>query len=219
MTGFYRSRGKRIVDVVGASCALIVLSPVMGLTAAVILRRMGRPVLFTQERAGRDGQVFRIVKFRTLTDERGPDGALLPDDQRLTPLGARLRASSLDELPGLLNVVRGEMSLVGPRPLVARYLDRYTDQQARRHEVRPGLTGWVAVSGRNLLDWESKFELDVWYVDHLSLRLDMSILWRTALAVVQRRGVSSPGLATVTEFTGSAGQEPRPPSPLPERPE
>ena len=177
MGHFYRRRGKRVVDVVGAGAALVVLSPLMAATAVAVHRRLGRPVMFTQERGGQDGSTFRIMKFRTLTDARDSTGSLLPDERRLTPLGLWLRARSIDELPELVNVLKGDMSLVGPRPLVATYLPRYDLVQARRHEVRPGLTGWAQVNGRNLVDWEARLALDVWYVDHVSFGLDARILW------------------------------------------
>ncbi len=193
---------KRAIDTVGAAVGLVALSPVLVVAAFVIRIRLGRPVLFRQERAGRNGAPFTLVKFRTMSDERGSDGALLPDADRLTPLGTFLRSTSLDELPELWNVVRGEMSLVGPRPLPTAYLPRYSDRQARRHEVRPGLTGWAQVNGRNAADWPERLEMDVWYVENRSLRLDLRILWRTAAVVLQRDGVHEDGQATMTEFRG-----------------
>ena len=164
---------------------------------------MGPPVLFRQLRPGREGRPFELTKFRTMTDQRGPDGALLPDAQRLTALGRFLRRTSIDELPELVNVVRGDMSLVGPRPLLMEYLPRYSPEQARRHEVRPGVTGWTQVNGRNALTWEEKFALDVWYVDHRSTRLDLEILGRTVSQVLGGQGVSAPGHATMEPFRGS----------------
>jgi lipopolysaccharide/colanic/teichoic acid biosynthesis glycosyltransferase len=199
---FYRRRGKRVLDVVGAGSALMVLSPVLAVTALAVRRRLGSPVLFVQERGGRGGSTFRLLKFRTMLDAVDRDGRPLPDEERLTPFGERLRRTSLDELPELVNVLRGEMSLVGPRPLLADYLGRYSPQQARRHEVRPGLTGWTQVNGRNGLTWPEKFDLDVWYVDHVSLGLDLRILWRTVAAVLRPEGVASEGHATMPVFLG-----------------
>ncbi len=167
----------------------------------------GSPVLFTQVRPGYFGRPFKIYKFRTMTDERDTQGNLLPDAERLTRLGRFLRASSLDELPELFNVLRGEMSLVGPRPLLMQYLTRYTPEQARRHAVLPGITGWAQVNGRNALTWEDKFRLDVWYVENWSFWLDIQILWMTAWKVVKREGISQPGHATAEEFMGSESEE------------
>ncbi len=171
--------------------------------AWLIRHKLGSPVLFRQVRPGLHGRPFTMVKFRTMTDERGPDGDLLPDAQRLTAFGRFLRASSLDELPELWNVLKGEMSLVGPRPLLMEYLTLYTPEQARRHKVRPGITGWAQVNGRNAISWADKFALDVWYVDHRSLCLDVQILWRTVRKVLVRDGISAAGEATMTKFTGS----------------
>ena len=194
---------KRVLDVLGASAALVVLSPLLAVVAVLVRARMGPPVLFRQLRPGREGRPFEVTKFRTMTDQRGPDGALLPDAQRLTALGRFLRRTSIDELPELVNVVRGDMSLVGPRPLLMEYLPRYSPEQARRHEVRPGVTGWTQVNGRNALTWEEKFALDVWYVDHRSTRLDLEILGRTVSQVLGGQGVSAPGHATMEPFRGS----------------
>jgi sugar transferase EpsL len=193
---------KRGLDVAAAALALAILAGPMLLVAASILVTMGRPVLFVQDRTGLGGRTFRLYKFRTMR-EPGP-GLQESDDERLTRLGRLLRATSLDELPQLLNVLKGEMSLVGPRPLLPAYLSRYTADQMRRHEVRPGLTGWAQVKGRNELTWEERFALDVWYVDHRTFLLDLRILARTAAAVLRRRGVSHPGHATMPEFIGSA---------------
>jgi lipopolysaccharide/colanic/teichoic acid biosynthesis glycosyltransferase len=193
---------KRVFDFVAASLALLMLVlPLMAL-AWLIRRKLGSPVLFCQVRPGLRGKPFTMVKFRTMTDARGPDGTLLPDAQRLTPFGSFLRASSLDELPELWNVLRGEMSLVGPRPLLMEYLPLYTAEQARRHEVRPGVTGWAQVNGRNAISWEDKFALDVWYVDNRSMCLDVRILWLTVKKVVVRDGISAPGDATMPKFEG-----------------
>jgi lipopolysaccharide/colanic/teichoic acid biosynthesis glycosyltransferase len=194
---------KRLFDVLAASLALLLLAPPLLALALLIRRKLGSPVLFCQVRPGLQGRPFTMVKFRTMTDERGPDGALLPDAQRLTPFGRLLRACSLDELPELWNVLKGEMSLVGPRPLLMEYLPLYTPEQARRHEARPGITGWAQVNGRNAISWADKFTLDVWYVDHRSLWLDVRILWRTVRKVQVRDGISAPGDATMPKFTGS----------------
>jgi len=169
----------------------------------MVRRRLGSPVLFRQERPGLHGKPFMMYKFRTMTDQRGADGSLLPDRERLTPFGRFLRSSSLDELPELINVLKGEMSLVGPRPLLMEYLDRYTPEQARRHEVRPGITGWAQINGRNSLNWEEKFKLDVWYVNNCSMLLDFRILLKTVGKVVGREGISEKGQETMSKFTGS----------------
>lgn len=194
---------KRVFDVVVSAVALVALSPLLLLLSILVRSRHGRPVLFTQLRPGLGGRPFRMLKFRTMTAGRGPGGELLSDEQRLTPFGRWLRRSSLDELPELWNVLRGDMSLVGPRPLLMQYLDRYNARQARRHEVRPGITGWAQVNGRNAISWEEKFELDVWYVDHRSLTLDLRILWMTVANVTGGSGISAPGHATAPEFMGS----------------
>jgi lipopolysaccharide/colanic/teichoic acid biosynthesis glycosyltransferase len=194
---------KRLFDFVAASLALLLLALPLLALAWLIRRKLGSPVLFRQVRPGLQGRPFTMVKFRTMTDERGPDGALLPDAQRLTSFGRFLRASSLDELPELWNVLKGDMSLVGPRPLLMEYLPLYTPEQARRHEVRPGITGWAQVNGRNAISWADKFALDVWYVDHRSLWLDVQILWRTVRKVLVRDGISAAGEATMSKFTGS----------------
>jgi lipopolysaccharide/colanic/teichoic acid biosynthesis glycosyltransferase len=195
---------KRAIDVVGASLALVLLSPLLACVALVVRVRMGSPVLFRQERPGRRGAPFLITKFRTMSDRHGPDGALLPDAERLTRFGRFLRRSSIDELPELLNVVHGDMSLVGPRPLLMEYLPLYSTEQARRHDVRPGVTGWAQVNGRNAVSWNEKFELDVWYVDHRSTRLDLEILGKTVTQVFRGSDVSAPGHATMEPFRGSA---------------
>ncbi|MCH8129237.1 MAG: sugar transferase [Acidobacteria bacterium] len=195
---------KRLFDVVGASLALVALSPIIAVVAAIVRTRIGSPVFFRQIRPGRNGDPFRIIKFRTMTDERTPDGVSLSDEERLVEAGRRLRRWSLDELPELLNVVAGDMSLVGPRPLLMEYLPRYTAEQARRHEVRPGVTGLAQVSGRNDLPWEDRFDLDVWYVDNWSIWLDLKILVTTVGRVFTGRGVSEQGSATMTPFEGSS---------------
>ena len=193
---------KRLFDMVAAALALLLLAPALALIAWQVRCKLGSPVLFRQVRPGLHGQSFEMVKFRTMTDERGADGVLVPDAQRLTPFGRFLRASSLDELPELWNVLRGEMSLVGPRPLLMEYLPLYTPEQARRHEASPGITGWAQVNGRNAISWDDKFALDVWYVDHRNLWLDVKILWRTVRKVLVRDGISAPGVATMPKFEG-----------------
>ena len=194
---------KRVLDVVGASTALVVLSPLLAVVALLVRVRMGTPVLFRQQRPGRGGRPFEMTKFRTMTDRRGADGELLPDAERLTSLGRWLRRTSVDELPELLNVVHGDMSLVGPRPLLVEYLPLYSPEQSRRHEVRPGITGWAQVNGRNAVTWDEKFALDVWYVEHRSTRLDLEILAKTLSQVFSGHGVSAPGHATMEPFRGS----------------
>jgi lipopolysaccharide/colanic/teichoic acid biosynthesis glycosyltransferase len=189
-------------DFVTAFLALLLLGLPLLALALLIRYKLGSPVLFTQVRPGLNGQPFRMVKFRTMMDARDYCGALLPDAQRLTPFGRFLRASSLDELPELWNVLRGEMSLVGPRPLLMEYLPLYSPEQARRHEMRPGITGWAQVNGRNAISWADKFALDVWYVDHRSLWLDLYILWLTVLKVLFREGISAAGEATMPRFEG-----------------
>ncbi|MFI5054074.1 MAG: sugar transferase [Acidimicrobiia bacterium] len=196
---------KRGFDAVGAGFVLVVLSPLLAVVALLVWLRMGPPVLFRQQRPGRDGRPFEMLKFRTMSNRRDASGALLPDHDRLTRLGRFLRRTSLDELPELVNVLAGDMSLVGPRPLLMEYLPLYSPEQARRHEVRPGITGWTQVNGRNALSWEEKFALDVWYVDHHSLRLDCKILAKTVGQVLKGEGVSAPGHATMEPFRGSAG--------------
>lgn len=199
----YRRYGKRIFDLVISASALLVLAPLLAVIALLVRIKLGSPVLFRQQRPGLHGEPFTILKFRTMTDARDGEGNLLPDSVRLTPFGRFLRGTSLDELPELINVLRGDMSLVGPRPLLMRYLPLYTPEQMRRHEVRPGITGWAQVNGRNALTWEDKFALDVWYVDHLSLWLDVKTILLTFLKVVRREGISQPGHATMQEFQGS----------------
>lgn len=194
---------KRSLDLCGASLLLILFSPFLVLAAAAILVRMGSPVLFVQQRPGLGGKPFAMMKFRTMRDARDRAGRDLPDGERLTPLGAFLRSSSIDELPGLWNVIRGDMSLVGPRPLLMEYLPLYSAGQARRHLVRPGLSGWAQVNGRNGLSWEEKFALDVWYVDNRDTWLDLRILCLTVARVLRRDGVSAPGEATMAKFVGS----------------
>jgi len=194
---------KRVFDIVVAAIALLILSPVIfGLCIAIRLK-LGSPVFFRQVRPGRNGKPFQMIKFRSMRDAHGPDGQPLPDEQRLTSFGKRLRSTSLDELPELWNVLRGDMSLVGPRPLLMEYLPLYDACQFRRHEVRPGVTGWAQVNGRNALSWSQKFELDVWYVDNHSIWLDLKILWMTVRKVLVREGISAEGQATMERFRGN----------------
>jgi sugar transferase EpsL len=200
---FYRRHGKRWLDLVACLAAAVPLAPALLALALLVRLRLGRPVLFRQERPGRHGRPFTLLKLRTMRELRDAAGEPLPDERRLGPLGRFLRRSSLDELPELWNVLRGDMSLVGPRPLLMEYLPRYTPEQARRHEVRPGITGWAQVNGRNALTWEEKFAHDVWYADHLSLAVDLRILGRTLLAVVRREGIQAEGHATMPKFQGS----------------
>lgn len=191
---------RRAFDAAVAGTLLLGALPLLGVLSCLVRRAMGRPVLYRQERAGLDAKPFVLVKFRTMTDVRGEDGSLLEDDRRLTPFGRRMRALSLDELPELWNVLKGDMALVGPRPLPLSYLSRYTDVEARRHEVRPGLTGWAQVSGRNSLSWDERLSMDVWYVDNRSFTLDMKILLRTVAVVARGSGVSARGHATMPEL-------------------
>lgn len=194
---------KRWVDIIGAIAGLVTLAPVLLAVTLIVLCSMGRPVLFRQCRPGLHHKPFVLVKFRTMSSSCDGDGALLDDGQRLTRVGRFLRGASLDELPELWNVLRGDMSLVGPRPLLPQYLDRYTPRQARRHEVRPGLTGWAQVNGRNAISWEDRFELDVWYVDNQSLALDLKIILMTVVRLIRPRDINASDAATMTEFKGS----------------
>jgi len=200
---FYQRCGKPALDFALSLVALVVLAPALIAVTGLVRWRLGRPVLFRQLRPGRQGRPFTLYKFRTMTNRRDPQGGLLPDAERLPPFGRFLRSTSLDELPELLNVLRGEMSLVGPRPLLMAYLERYTPQQMRRHEVLPGITGWAQVNGRNALSWEDKFKLDVWYVDHQSFWLDGKIILRTVWSILNREGISQAGQATAQEFMGT----------------
>ena len=207
MSILYRSYIKRFLDVVLTILLMVILSPALCLLAVIVYAAMGRPILFVQLRRGFRGWPFSIYKFRTMTMVIGAENRNVPDEQRLTRLGNVLRRWSLDELPELINVFRGNMSLVGPRPLLVEYLDRYTIEQARRHEVRPGITGWAQVNGRNAVSWEEKFQYDVWYVDHMSLGLDMKILWKTVVQVLRREGISAEGHATMPPFIGSGDKK------------
>ena len=194
---------KRLLDIVVSAFALLLLAPVFVFVALLILMKLGGPVIFAQVRPGLGGQPFRMFKFRTMTDTRNAEGVLLPDTDRLPDFGIWLRATSMDELPELWNVLKGDMSLVGPRPLLMEYLPLYSAEQARRHEVRPGITGWAQVNGRNALSWDEKFALDVWYVDNRSFMLDSYVLWMTLITVFKREGISSNGEATMARFEGN----------------
>jgi lipopolysaccharide/colanic/teichoic acid biosynthesis glycosyltransferase len=198
---------KSILDKLVAAIALLVFSPILLTVAIAIYFRMGSPVVFTQPRPGKDSKIFKFYKFRTMTNERDSEGKLLSDEKRLTPFGQFLRKTSLDELPQLWNVLKGDMSFVGPRPLIVEYLERYSPEQARRHEVKPGITGWVQVNGRNNRPWEEKFKLDVWYVDNWSLWLDLKILFLTVFKVLQQDGISQEGYTTSEEFQGQLEQQ------------
>lgn len=198
---------KRFVDIVVALTALVFIAPFLLLIALLIVRRLGKPILFKQVRPGLNGKPFEMVKFRTMKYAVDSDGNPLPDSERLTPFGQFLRSSSLDELPELWNVLKGDMSLVGPRPLLMEYLPLYSSEQYRRHEARPGVTGWAQVNGRNTVSWEEKFEMDVWYVDNQSLWLDIKILFLTVKKVLVRDGISAEGEATMTRFTGNKNED------------
>lgn len=204
--GPYERFVKRGLDAFLATVALIVLSPVLVVTALIVRIKLGAPVLFTQDRPGRDGKVFKLYKFRTMTDARDEKGELLPDEQRLPAFGRKLRSTSIDELPELINIIKGDMAVVGPRPLLVRYLSRYNAHQARRHEVRPGFTGLAQVHGRNAISWEEKFDWDVKYVDRITFLGDVRIVAYTVKTVFRREGINNAESATMTEFMGSEGQ-------------
>ena len=195
-------RLKRLFDIVASFFGLLLLSPVIAIVAWQIRRKLGSPVLFRQVRPGKDGKPFEMIKFRTMRDAQDANGNPLPDEERMTPFGSFLRSSSLDELPELWNVLKGEMSLVGPRPLLMEYLPLYSPEQYRRHAVRPGVTGWAQINGRNAISWDDKFKLDVWYVDNQSFWLDIKILWLTVKKVLVRDGISAEGEATMSKFSG-----------------
>lgn len=200
----YRKFFKRAIDVTASGCALIALAiPLAAVTAWLHFANKGAGAFFFQERPGKDGKIFKVVKYKTMTDERDADGKLLPDAQRLTKVGRFVRSTSIDELPQLWNVFKGDMSLIGPRPLVVKYLPLYSSEQMRRHEVRPGITGWAQVNGRNNIPWKKKFELDVWYVDNLSFLLDCRIIWQTLKKVVTRSDINQEGQATTEPFNGN----------------
>lgn len=199
-----QSFGKRLLDIAISLTGLVLLSPLLIVLAVLVRAKLGAPVLFRQQRPGLHGKPFTLYKFRTMTDARDTEGRLLSDAERLTFFGQFLRSTSLDELPELLNVLKGEMSLVGPRPLLMQYLERYTPDQMRRHDVLPGITGWAQVNGRNALTWEEKFAFDVWYADHVSLQLDLKILGMTLFKILRREGINQPGQATAEEFRKSS---------------
>ena len=200
----YRNFFKRTLDIVFSGVALLVLSiPLAAVTVWLHFANKGTGAFFFQERPGKDGKIFKVVKFKTMTDERDADGKLLPDAQRLTKVGKLVRSTSIDELPQLWNVLKGDMSLIGPRPLRTFYLPLYSPEQARRHNIKPGITGWAQTHGRNSISWKKKFEYDVWYVDNLSFSLDCKILWLTIKKVLQREGISADGEATMEEFNGN----------------
>lgn len=204
--GFYEACIKRPLDFVCALGGIIVLSPVLVITAGLVKLKLGSPVIFKQERPGLNEKIFTLYKFRTMTDEKDENGNLLPDEIRLTRFGKWLRSTSLDELPELFNVLKGDMSVVGPRPLLVKYLDYYDKNQKHRHDVRPGITGYAQVNGRNTVDWGKRFEMDIWYTKHVSLKCDIRILVKTIRLVVKREGISSSTSATMEEFTGLLGE-------------
>lgn len=199
----YRNGIKRALDIVCALLALIVFCWLYAILAILVRAKLGSPVLFKQDRPGKDGKIFRLYKFRTMTDAKDENGELLPDEVRLTKFGQKMRSLSLDELPEAINILKGDMSVIGPRPLLVRYLPRYNEHQARRHEVRPGLSGYAQVNGRNALTWEEKFDMDVWYVDHISFALDVKLLVQTVAVALKREGISSETSATMEEFMGN----------------
>lgn len=205
--GIYQRYFKRLLDIIGSLVGIICLSPILVIVAILVRTKLGSPVLFRQERPGKNGKIFRMYKFRSMTDQRDAQGELLPDGVRMTPFGKMLRATSLDELPELFNILKGEMSIVGPRPLLVQYLPLYNAHQARRNEVRPGLTGWAQVNGRNAISWEAKFDLDVDYVDHISLKKDLHIVGLTLKKVFVREGINQVGEATIEPFKGTKLKE------------
>ena len=194
---------KRIIDIICSLIGLIILSPIFLIVSILVYTKLGSPIFFTQERVGKDGKIFKMIKFRTMLDSTNKFGELLNDEERLTPFGKKLRSTSLDELPELINVLKGEMSLVGPRPLLVEYIPLYSKHQFRRHEVNPGITGWAQVNGRNSIDWETKFDLDVEYVDNFNLLMDIKILLLTVLKVIKKDGINQDGNSTMEKFTGS----------------
>lgn len=198
---------KRILDIISSLLAIIILSPLLAVTAVLVKTKLGSPVLFKQERPGKDEKIFTLMKFRTMTDERDENGELLPDEVRLTKFGKFLRSTSIDELPELFNILKGDMSVIGPRPLLVEYIPRYNEHQHRRHEVRPGLSGWAQVNGRNTVSWEDKFDMDVHYVDNYSFAMDVKILFMTVLNVIKKEGISSETSATMEVFMGTPEKE------------
>lgn len=205
--GFYERYGKRFLDFILSLLALVVLSPVLLITALLVRVKLGSPVIFKQARPGKDEKIFNLYKFRSMTDQRDESGNLLPDEQRLTSFGRKLRSTSLDELPELFNILRGDMSIVGPRPLLVKYLPLYNEEQRHRHDVRPGLTGWAQVHGRNLLSWEDKFRYDVWYTRNIRFLTDVRVVLLTVKCIFAREGISSETAATMEAFTGSATKD------------
>jgi lipopolysaccharide/colanic/teichoic acid biosynthesis glycosyltransferase len=197
---------KRVFDIISVLIGLILLSPVLAIVAVIVRFKLGSPVFFRHQRPGLHGRPFELIKFRTMTDAMDDEGNLLPDSERLTPFGKFLRSTSADELPELLCVLKGNMSIIGPRPLMMKYLPRYTAEQARRHQVKPGITGWAQVNGRNDVSWEEKFELDVWYVDNWNLWIDLKIILKTFALVFQRKGITQQGQATAAEFMGTQAE-------------
>lgn len=193
---------KRLFDILASLIGLILLSPVILVTAILVRSKLGSPIFFTQDRVGKDNKIFKMIKFRTMTDDRNKWGELLSDEERLTPFGQFLRSTSIDELPELINVLKGDMSLVGPRPLLVKYLPLYNKEQARRHEVRPGITGWAQINGRNSISWSEKFKLDIWYVDNKSFLLDIKILFLTVYKVIKRDGINQSETDTMEAFNG-----------------
>jgi len=202
--GFYEKYVKRIQDFLCSSFALVIFSPLMAVIAVLVRIKLGSPVIFSQDRPGKDGKIFKLFKFRTMTNEQDKNGNLLPDEERLIPFGKKLRSTSLDELPELVNIWKGDMSVVGPRPLLVRYLPRYNKFQARRHEVRPGFTGLAQVNGRNAISWDEKFEWDIKYVDNITFLGDWKIIFKTILTVLKREGISAENNATMPEFRGNS---------------
>lgn len=198
---------KRILDIISSLLAIIILSPLLAVTAVLVKTKLGSPVLFKQERPGKDEKIFTLMKFRTMTDERDENGELLPDEVRLTKFGKFLRSTSIDELPELFNILKGDMSVIGPRPLLVEYIPKYNEHQHRRHEVRPGLSGWAQVNGRNTVSWEDKFDMDVHYVDNYSFAMDVKILFMTVLNVIKKEGISSETSATMEVFMGTSEKE------------
>ena len=194
---------QRLFDIAVSATGLIISAPITLTTAVVISKKLGKPVLFRQVRPGQDGKPFEIYKFRTMSDERDENGELLPDDQRMTPVGTFIRKSSIDELPQLINVLKGDISLVGPRPLLMEYLPLYNDEQKKRHNVKPGITGWAQVNGRNAISWDQKFKLDVWYAENQSFKLDMYIIYKTIINILQRKDINAPNHVTAEKFKGN----------------
>lgn len=194
---------KRLFDIAVSATGLIISAPITLTTAVVISKKLGKPVLFRQVRPGQDGKPFEIYKFRTMSDERDENGELLPDNQRMTPVGTFIRKSSIDELPQLINVLKGDISLVGPRPLLMEYLPLYNDEQKKRHNVKPGITGWAQVNGRNAISWDQKFKLDVWYAENQSFKLDMYIIYKTVINILQRKDINAPNHVTAEKFKGN----------------